>query len=573
RDDGDLGRTPDGRLVIHDYDVSTGSMEQLTDIPSPNGVPLKVRELSMSTDGSRALVTAPLGATGLEQQRRGGVNVAVVIDIVDGAIHPILPVRFRTPGAQRRHTSPRWCEAPVVSPVPTVVADSLLAGAVRPVCHPDRPELLRDLLERELEAVLGIEQAWASGRVWAPRFAGELVQHTLHCAEIDPAAGDAVHARLRGQAKRDPVARAVAKWIDTDRNRQSRSWRMSELNAVARSAGDPPAPDEYAEVFDEARREAVTSLDRLIAAEGGDDAHSPARELKAALAGRRGTSELAWERLAALTGDAVRRGDHTFAVKAGLVTVLWNEYFLQDEPARAAGLGHTPEELETGILVDCLEACAHLDGHEVVGGDSVAFFDVADVRVRAQVRIQHRDVRHHLDTTARAATRRTPLRVPAPDPAAHDTEGVPVPSRKRVFISYVREDSDAVDRLVAELKEHGFDVWMDRTHLLAGQKWQSEIKKAIRGGDYFIGCFSEAYAGKEISYMNEELITAAERLRRMQRGRQWFIPVLLGPCPLPDLPIGPGETVDEQIHHVDLSADWASGMSLLLRSLGPARVS
>ncbi|MEV5721424.1 hypothetical protein AB0L41_46855 [Amycolatopsis mediterranei] len=35
----------------------------------------------------------------------------------------------------------------------------------------------------------------------------------------------------------------------------------------------------------------------------------------------------------------------------------------------------------------------------------------------------------------------------------------------------------------------------------------------------------------------------------------------------------PGRTLDEQIHHVGLSADWAAGMSLLVRSLGSARVS
>ncbi|UOZ11345.1 hypothetical protein [Amycolatopsis sp. WQ 127309] len=73
--------------------------------------------------------------------------------------------------------------------------------------------------------------------------------------------------------------------------------------------------------------------------------------------------------------------------------------------------------------------------------------------------------------------------------------------------------------------------------------------------------------------MNEELITAVERLRLMPQGRQWFIPVLLGPCALPELAVGPGRTLDEQIHHVDLSADWAAGMSLLLRSLGSARIS
>ena len=64
----------------------------------------------MSADGYRALVTAPVGVPGLDQAERGGVQVAAVIDVDDESIEPVLPACFHTRSAQRRHTSPRWCE-------------------------------------------------------------------------------------------------------------------------------------------------------------------------------------------------------------------------------------------------------------------------------------------------------------------------------------------------------------------------------------------------------------------------------------------------------------------------------
>jgi hypothetical protein len=142
----------------------------------------------------------------------------------------------------------------------------------------------------------------------------------------------------------------------------------------------------------------------------------------------------------------------------------------------------------------------------------------------------------------------------------------PPPPKRRVFISYVREDSEAIDRLAHALRGSGFDVWLDRTDLLPGMNWQSEIKSAIQAGDYFIACFSPRYAAKQVSYMNEELIVAIEQLRRMPRTRRWFIPVMLEKCDIPELPIGLGETLDN-LHYADFSRDWDAAFQTVVRSL------
>ena len=96
-----------------------------------------------------------------------------------------------------------------------------------------------------------------------------------------------------------------------------------------------------------------------------------------------------------------------------------------------------------------------------------------------------------------------------------------------VFISYVRENADIVDKLDQELKSHEIEVWRDVQNLNPGGRWKREIRKAIREGAFFIACFSKEYHDRNESYMNEELTIAIERLRQLHIDRVWFILVIL----------------------------------------------
>jgi TIR domain len=109
-----------------------------------------------------------------------------------------------------------------------------------------------------------------------------------------------------------------------------------------------------------------------------------------------------------------------------------------------------------------------------------------------------------------------------------------------VFISYVRQDYEMVDRLVTSLRSHGIDVWIDREQIKPGERWQTAIKNAIREGAYFLACFSTASQARARSYMNEELTLAIDELRMRPAERRWFVPVLLSDCPVPERPIGAG---------------------------------
>ncbi|HEY3611021.1 MAG TPA: toll/interleukin-1 receptor domain-containing protein [Pseudonocardiaceae bacterium] len=136
---------------------------------------------------------------------------------------------------------------------------------------------------------------------------------------------------------------------------------------------------------------------------------------------------------------------------------------------------------------------------------------------------------------------------------------------KRVFLSYPRADEDAIRRIVPLLEVYGHDVWVAYRELKPGMRRDDEYRKAIGDSDYFVACFSPRYSAD--SDMNEQLNIAVERVRRMSRERQWFIPVLLEKCALPDHQIGPGETIADSLHYVDFSAHWQEALLQLIRAL------
>lgn len=135
-----------------------------------------------------------------------------------------------------------------------------------------------------------------------------------------------------------------------------------------------------------------------------------------------------------------------------------------------------------------------------------------------------------------------------------------------VFISYVREDAAAVDRLARDLGHHGIQVWLDREHLLPGVRWQAAIRTAIEGGTFFLACFSANTVARQRSYMNDEVALAIDELRKRASDRAWFLPVLLSPDAVPNRAIGGGETLRD-IQYVALHDDWDQGLGRLTKIL------
>lgn len=139
-----------------------------------------------------------------------------------------------------------------------------------------------------------------------------------------------------------------------------------------------------------------------------------------------------------------------------------------------------------------------------------------------------------------------------------------------VFVSYVREDAASVDRLVRGLEANGVKIWIDRKNLLPGYRWADAVRRGISEGEFFLACFSENYAARAKTYMNEELTIAIEELRQRPTDTAWFLPVKLSDCQIPERSIGGGETLGA-LQWVELFEDWDEGVRRILSVIRPQK--
>lgn len=140
---------------------------------------------------------------------------------------------------------------------------------------------------------------------------------------------------------------------------------------------------------------------------------------------------------------------------------------------------------------------------------------------------------------------------------------------EHVFLSYVRENSDAVDRLAATLQSFGVATWLDRDQIQPGSRWRDAIRDGIEEGAFFIACFSSEYNQRTKSFMNEELTLAIDELRQRPTDQSWFLPVMLNECDIPDRNIGAGDSL-RSIQCVPLYRDWDGGVAKILAVIQPA---
>jgi hypothetical protein len=135
-----------------------------------------------------------------------------------------------------------------------------------------------------------------------------------------------------------------------------------------------------------------------------------------------------------------------------------------------------------------------------------------------------------------------------------------------VFISYVRANAKAIDRLADDLKRNGVNVWLDRNDIEPGARWQDAIKKAIQSGKFFIACFSREYSERDRTFMNEELTIAIDELRARPSDRTWFIPILINETTIPVRRISNVEDLSS-INASKLYEDWDREIKRILRVL------
>ncbi|MGO2482381.1 toll/interleukin-1 receptor domain-containing protein [Glutamicibacter sp. 363] len=123
---------------------------------------------------------------------------------------------------------------------------------------------------------------------------------------------------------------------------------------------------------------------------------------------------------------------------------------------------------------------------------------------------------------------------------------------QHVFISYVREDKERVDRLCEMLKAAQIPFWRDLKNLEPGDDWKLKIKEAIRKNSLvFLACFSDNSRNRPRNNMNEELHLAVEEFRKMPPGETWIIPIRFDDGSVPDWEISSNRSLND-INRVDL---------------------
>jgi hypothetical protein len=76
------------------------------------------------------------------------------------------------------------------------------------------------------------------------------------------------------------------------------------------------------------------------------------------------------------------------------------------------------------------------------------------------------------------------------------------------FMSYNREDVGLQQRIVAELRGRGINIWVDIENLIGSPAWEREIERSIRGAEGIIVLLSpdsnnSEWVRREISFAED----------------------------------------------------------------------
>jgi hypothetical protein len=140
----------------------------------------------------------------------------------------------------------------------------------------------------------------------------------------------------------------------------------------------------------------------------------------------------------------------------------------------------------------------------------------------------------------------------------HQRIHVPVKG-KTVFISYASEDYENAKRLYNELRESGFEPWMDRENLIPGQKWKEKIIEAIQNSRFFIVLLSKNSISKK-GFVQKELKEALDVLDLYPASEIYLVPVRLDDSQI-------SHSTLSNIQCVDMFPNWDDGFKKIKASL------
>lgn len=97
-----------------------------------------------------------------------------------------------------------------------------------------------------------------------------------------------------------------------------------------------------------------------------------------------------------------------------------------------------------------------------------------------------------------------------------------------VFISYSNGDSRFANKLAADLRMHGVEVWVDKERLRVGVDWLDKVAKAISDSRAVLlivspGAFTSKWVKKELTFANEINKDVLPVLYKKSAFPEWFV--------------------------------------------------
>ncbi len=135
------------------------------------------------------------------------------------------------------------------------------------------------------------------------------------------------------------------------------------------------------------------------------------------------------------------------------------------------------------------------------------------------------------------------------------------PNRKlnQIFLSHAHQDSDFAHRLAADLRQHGYDIWIAPDSIRPGEQWVTAINRGLaESGIFLLALTPDAARSRWVSGETDAAIYL-ERLGSIQ-----FFPLDLKPTPAPPLLA--------TYHWVSFRDDYKTGLEMLLQALQPQKV-
>ena len=101
-----------------------------------------------------------------------------------------------------------------------------------------------------------------------------------------------------------------------------------------------------------------------------------------------------------------------------------------------------------------------------------------------------------------------------------------------VFLCHASEDKNSVREIHKKLSSDGFASWFDEVDLLPGQKWDAEIRKAVKKAHAILVCMSNNSITKR-GYVQKEIKFALDVADEQPEDVIFIIPARLEKCSVP----------------------------------------